>query len=100
MHSITLHARVAWWRNGRASGFRPQGREFDPRSRRSCVTTLGKLLTPTCLEGSPVSSLKCDRAAVKFRAVWPLPVPASGILILQATWLCHGTRAVAARWPA
>jgi len=25
------------------------------------VATLGKSLTPTCLEGSPVSSLKCDR---------------------------------------
>ena len=57
----TNNPRVAWWRNGRASDFRPQGREFDSRSGRSCVTTLGKLLTPTCLEGSPVSSLKCDR---------------------------------------
>ena len=41
---------VAWWRNGRASDFRPRGLGFDPRSGRSCVTTLGKLFTPTCLD--------------------------------------------------
>ena len=52
--------RVAWWRNGRASDFRPSGSGFDSQSGHSCVTTLGKLLTPTCLEGSPVSSLNCD----------------------------------------
>jgi len=41
---------VAWWRNGRASDFRPRGHGFDPRSGHSCVTTLGKLFTPTCLD--------------------------------------------------
>ena len=45
----TVLARVAWWRNGRASDFRPRGRGFDPRSERSCVTILGKLFTPMCL---------------------------------------------------
>ena len=39
-----------WWRNGRASDFRPRGQGFDSRSGRSCVTTLGKLFTPTCLD--------------------------------------------------
>ena len=32
------------------SDWRPRGREFDPRPRRGCVTTLGKLFTPTCLD--------------------------------------------------
>ena len=41
---------VAWWRNGRASDFRPRGHGFDPWSGRSGVTTLGKLFTPTCLD--------------------------------------------------
>ena len=41
---------VAWWRNGRASDLRSRGREFDPRPGRGCVTTLGKLFTPNCLD--------------------------------------------------
>ena len=54
------------WRGGTMVGRRALGRKAvssipGRASRRSCVTTLGKLLTPTCLEGSPVSSLKCDR---------------------------------------
>ena len=41
---------AAWWRNGRASDMRSRGREFDPRPVRGCVTTLGKLFTPNCLD--------------------------------------------------
>jgi len=50
---------VAWWpnhrydvyeRNGRASDLRSRGREFDPRPGRGCVTTLGKLFAPNCLD--------------------------------------------------
>ena len=76
---------------------RLRGRGFDSRSGHSCVTTLGKLLTPTCLEGSPVSSLKCDRwHRSKFRELLGR--------CLRRQWntdcskprgLCHGTRAVA-----
>ena len=41
--------RPGQWRSGRASDFRPRGHWFDPRSGRCCVTTRGKLFTPTCL---------------------------------------------------
>jgi len=41
---------VVWWRNSRASDFRPKGQGFDSRLGRSCITTLGKLFTPTCLD--------------------------------------------------
>ena len=44
---------VAWWRNCRMSDLRSRGRGFDHRSRRNCVTTLGKLFTPDSLR--PVS---------------------------------------------
>jgi len=42
--------RVAWWSNDRASNLRSRGRGFDPRPGRNCVTTLGKSLTPACLD--------------------------------------------------
>jgi len=55
-----LGGAVAWWLACSTSD-----REVVGSSRAGCVlgcrvTTLGKLLTPTCLEGSPVSSLNCD----------------------------------------
>jgi len=37
------------WLSGRASDFRSSSRGFEPRPRRCCVTTLGKLFTPYCL---------------------------------------------------
>ena len=33
---------------------RSRGREFDPRPGRGCVTTLGKLFTPNCLDADTV----------------------------------------------
>jgi len=58
--------------------------------------TLRKLLTPTCLEGSPVSSLKCDRRqGPKFRELFGPCLRRQWKLILQAGWLYHGTRAMA-----
>ena len=41
--------RVARWLSGRASDLRSSSRGFEPRPRRCCVTTLGKLFTPYCL---------------------------------------------------
>ena len=38
------------WHNGRASELRSTGRGFHPSSGCICVTTAGKLLTPTCLD--------------------------------------------------
>ena len=46
-----IPSRVAWWRNGRGSDLRSRGREFDPRPRRGCILTLGKLFAPNCLDG-------------------------------------------------
>jgi len=47
---VVNNQRLAWWRSGRASDLRSRGREFDPRPGRGCVTTLGKLFTPNCLD--------------------------------------------------
>jgi len=55
---------MAWWRNDRASDFRPRGHGFDPRSGRSCVTTLGKLFTPTCLYGLISRSIDSTALAI------------------------------------
>ena len=58
---MTLSWRVARWPSGwraRPTAARPWVRVTLAAGRR--VATLGKSLTPTCLEGSPVSSLKCD----------------------------------------
>ena len=41
--------RVALWRNGRVSDLRSKVGVSIPGSGRKCVTTLGKLLTPACL---------------------------------------------------
>ena len=38
---------VARWLSGRASDLRSSSRGFEPRPRRCCVTTLGKLSHPT-----------------------------------------------------
>ena len=43
------YRRVARWLSGRASDLRSSSRGFEPRPRRCCVTTLGKLFTPYCL---------------------------------------------------
>jgi len=48
---------MAWWRNGRASDLRSRGREFDPRPGHGCVTTLGKLFIPNCLDSTLTLSL-------------------------------------------
>ena len=53
---------VVWWRNGRASDFRPRGQGFDSRLGRSCITT-GKLFTPTCL----------DADSLRYYTVWLKP---------------------------
>jgi len=48
-----------------------------------------------------VSSLKCDRwPRSNLESCLAAVCAISGILILRAMWLCHGIRAVAARWPA
>ena len=47
---VTARYNTAWWRNGSASDLRSRGRKFDPRPVRGCVTTLGKLFTPNCLD--------------------------------------------------
>jgi len=41
---------VAWWHNARASDLRSRGRGFDLLSGRNCKTTLGKLISPVCVE--------------------------------------------------
>ena len=64
---------VALWRNGRASDLRSRGREFDARSGRGCVTTLGKLFTPNCLDAG------CWHSSLVYRVVklgtFRLPLP-------------------------
>ena len=48
-----------------------------------------------------MSSLKCDRwPRSNLESCLAAVCAVSGLLILQATWLCHGIGAVAARWPA
>jgi len=50
----------------------------------------------TGTEGSPVSSLKCDRRQrLNLESCLTAVCATSGILIGQVTELCHGTRAVA-----
>ena len=43
------HCGVAQWLSGRVSDLWSRGRGFEPRPRRCCTTTLGKLFTPHCL---------------------------------------------------
>ena len=50
MRHDTRYENAAWWRNGMASDLRSRGRGFDPRPGCGCVTTLGKLFTPNCLD--------------------------------------------------
>jgi len=55
----------------------------------------------TGTEGSPVSSLKYDGwQRSNLESCLTAVCAASGILMLQATGLCHGTRAVAVSWVA
>ena len=46
-HYMTIW--VARWLSGGASDLRSSSRGFEPRPRRCCATTLGKLFTPYCL---------------------------------------------------
>jgi len=60
-----------------ASDLRSVGREFDPRPGRGCVTTLGKVFTPNCLDTDTllwyIESLN-----------WvPLPLPFTNILLFM-----------------
>ena len=80
------------WRGGATVGRRTSGRKAMgsiPGRGASCSH-------PLALEGSPVSSLKCDRwQRSKFRELLGCCLRRQWKLILQAGWLCRGTRAVA-----
>jgi len=52
--SAATASEVAWWRNGRASDLRSRGRVFGSRPGRGCVTTVGKLFTPNCLDADTI----------------------------------------------
>jgi len=72
-----------------ASDLRSRGREFRPRPRRGCVTTLGKLFTPICLHAD---SLRChmeslDKVHLPFLKIREHTRDALGLLVMsKAVW--------------
>jgi len=52
-HTVLVECYLPWvalWRSGRVLDLRSRGRGFDSESGRNCITTVGKSLTPACLD--------------------------------------------------